>query len=456
MKKTKTTKEKLNLEWLENEIRSIKNDSMSKKQGLAEIAQQLEYRLNQVLLDFLRLPKWSLLEFITLISGFYLLEKLKEKKYVKSPDRHEQARGIVHKKYLSATFTEIALKRTSEYFRKYLKVFNSFVDKNEITNHAPALNWLEIADKVNCRKMRIQGGCYMTTAINMANRIKYANFKLKIQDAENGTSVPTYTLQEAAKELGTNENEIIKICLDKNIGVYLNEARFKVKTIRTIPAPPTSEIKKFSKQSHKYNFKGLVRLLNTAGAYPKELTVKQFYNASYIKVRANNDYEFVPLLPSLAEYIVGLSRHIELRRSQKITPTDLLFIKEEIDKLKAELQPAIQKNLVTQESKTKDSKNKTTSAAEADKRSIEKDKEMSIMKNKLEKISKQNSFAAKSKNKELRSFVINTYKNRKFKSKLSAAKIIFPLTQKYAKENSIRLLRDDTGERAVYDWIRKI
>lgn len=167
----------------------------------------------------------------------------------------------------------------------------------------------------------------------MAELIRFHHYGIDILIAKRGIfPVSRLSIDEAARYLGISINQIIEMCFeDENLGVYLKEGQFKVKKFLTTSSQcfTRSYIDEISKPSYRCKYKGLVRLEKNSKLYPDK-TLEKIYEGSCIEVPHKDSYTIVPLQPSLAEFVQGINQVIELRKGQKITINDFIFVQNEL------------------------------------------------------------------------------------------------------------------------------
>lgn len=332
-----------------NKLENLIHDKVTNHVGgafnLPQKLEELDDELENALQGSVDYFFWTLEHFLSLIAGFSFQPKLFEKRQEIKPDPYNPTCQIVTQRVLDENDLIKTAQEVILFYSEMFAILTDLAKEKGISDEAKPIVWLELAEKysydinkryVEATKLTFS---YKLVPKEMKELIRYTYFGLDEKRAKEGIfPVLRYSLKEAAQVLCTNEDNVIAECFKNDFGVYLREGLLKNGGELTVKKYSSSmmveEINNSADFNYKYFYKGHVRLSKRQAGYPSEVTLEEIYRGGEIRVLSNHDYRLIPLQTSVAEYSSELSLSIDLRRGQKITREDLVFIQDEIHEYK--------------------------------------------------------------------------------------------------------------------------
>ena len=350
----------LTKDWLDNRLNQLDNYD-----SIISFKNEVEEYIEQQLFA----SEWVPSEFFLLTWAAFLAEYLpKMQQMLPSINLTERAQGIMYQ--LPPAYYEIqeAIASYNVNFEKTYTIFNQKMHAQAFEHKVSPIDLIELieaAQKSFCVSLRMirryqvfypppkknppflpEDYSPPITTENISSEpfrplvpswlswiIRCSHYKLDPTVAKQGVfPVLRLDINEAAQYLGISPNRIIETCLmEKSIGVYLKKGQFKIRKFITSNGQGLSRnfINETSNPQYLYHYKGLVRLEKSSNLYPDK-TLEKIYEGSDIEVAQGESYTIVPLQSSLTEFVQGISQVIELRKGQKITVNDFIFVQNEL------------------------------------------------------------------------------------------------------------------------------
>lgn len=344
--------------WLDEELKQF-----DYSENLPQTALLFKDKVQETLTISLLKSKWKLEEFLSLIIACNMAEDFCTTYNMQpSVDINQRAFGEYHTYPLTHWNVCEIKQRLNQYYIHALALLKQVQKNRHIPIEVSPIEWLELVESIG-EKLFISSaekylyeviwpaspkpGIYLTPktveriesskkspiVTTMAESIRFHHYGIDILIAKRGIfPVSRLNVSEAAKYLGTSVNQLIEKCFEEeNLGVYLKEGQFEVRKFLTTNSQclTRSYIDEISKPSYLCRYKGLIRLEKNSKLYPDK-TLEKIYEGSCIEVPRGDSYTIVPLQSSLAQLIQGISQVVELRKGEKITINELIFVRNEL------------------------------------------------------------------------------------------------------------------------------
>lgn len=348
----------VNNNWLDEELKQF-----DCSENLPQTAILFKEKVQETLTNSLLKSKWKLEEFLSLIIACNMAEEFCTTRNMQPLiDLNRRAFGEYYTYPLTQWNVCEIKQRLNQYYIHASTLLNQIREKRNISIEALPIEWLELVESIgealfipSAKKFfyeviwptapepgtylspktieRIEASKRTPIVTLMKELIRFHHYGIDILTAKKGIfPVSRLSIDEAARYLGISINQIMEKCFEEeNIGVYLKEGQFKVKPFLTTSSQclTRSYIDEISKPSYRCKYKGLVRFEKNSKLYPDQ-TLDKIYEGSCIEVSHRDSYTIVPLQSSLAELVQGINQVIELRKGQKITINDLIFVQTEL------------------------------------------------------------------------------------------------------------------------------
>lgn len=348
----------LNSNWLDEELKKF--DCNENPQQAAILFKE---KVKEALTNCLLKSKWELEEFLSLIIACNMAEEFCTT-YNMQPciDLNRRALGEYYTYPLTQWNVCEIKQRLNQYYIHALALLKQVQKNSQIPIEVSPIEWLELVESIgeelfipSVEKFlyeviwptspepgtylspktveRIESSKRPPIVRLMAEIIRFHHYGIDSLIAKRGIfPVSRLGIDEAARYLGISINQIIEKCFEEeSLGAYLKKGQFKIRKFLTTSSQcfTRSYIDEISKPSYRCKYKGLVRLEKSSTLYPDN-TLEKIYEGSCIDVPHKDSYTIVPLQSSLAELVQGVSQVIELRKGQKITINDLIFVRNEL------------------------------------------------------------------------------------------------------------------------------
>lgn len=295
-------------------------------------------------------PYWELMEFITLCALFEFeveidkvyeqIQKLREKILV-TVNHEGDAKNISRSFYNDVRTIKTNIHRI--FFRKKMPLLLLLLKTEGLREPITLLEWLKLTEKTIPRqagfyeaKIKVSENSFLIHP-KFRSRILLHYYKIDIGKAKMGISpIEIYSLQEATEYLCLNEDNFLTRCFMEKIGVYCKTSKYRVGSYYYRYPINYEEFD----LSYVYLHVGLERLhakksifgdSNKFGDSP----TKTLCCSEAIRIKPNDSCLVVPLQPSLSDLYKGITaKSIFLRQEQKISRSDIYFLKSDIEKLK--------------------------------------------------------------------------------------------------------------------------